>query len=353
MRVNCSSPNGSTTIFNQGAVNIEENDKRTPLPYRTPTEIERVQTLSNNGVNLLQNEQSLTLQVCNLAQNDSRAVQQTFANRDLRQFRKLQMYIHAEENTKVGAGTLRDKDLTAVFRMGTDFVNNYYEIRIPLILTNPLAGSTMDPNSNPYNDTLWNPRNSLEVDLQTLVKLKQARNNNVAAPPNQIFRQLQSNGHTYSVMGNPNLAEIRGILIGVENTKVPSACAEVWVNELRLSSIDEQGGWAALGRIVLNLADLGTISLSANTHSSGFGTLEQRINDRFRDNFYQFDASANLELGKLLPKKAALSIPFFGSYQQSVSTPEYDPYDMDIKLKNKLKDASGAAKDSIKAAAVE
>jgi cell surface protein SprA len=344
-------PNGSNTVFNQGSVNIEENDKRTPLPYRTPTEIERVQTLSNNGVNLLQNEQSLTLQVCNLLKNDTRGVQQTFANRDLRQFRKMQMYIHAEKNVKASSGSLGDKDLTAVFRMGTDFVNNYYEIRIPLILTDPLAGSTMDPNSKEYNDTLWNPANSLDVDLQTLVKLKQDRNLN--SPTDKIYRQLQANGHTYSVMGNPNLAEIRGIFIGVENTKQPAACAEVWVNELRLSSIDEHGGWAALGRIDLNLADLGTISVSANTHTSGFGTLEQRINDRYRDNFYQFDVSANLELGKLLPKKAALSIPVFASYQQSVSTPEYDPYDMDIKLKDKLKGSSGTAKDSIKNAAIE
>ncbi len=343
----------SSTIFNQGAVNIEENDKRTPLPYRTPTEIERVQTLSNNGVNLLLNEQSLSLQFCGLAKNDARAVQQTFANRNLNQFGKMQMYIHAEQ--KQGSPTLADKDLTAVFRMGTDFVNNYYEIRIPLNLTPLNAGATFDPNSIAYNDTLWIPGNSLDVDLQTLVKIKQARNNDVSASPQVIYRQLQSNGHTYSVMGNPNLAEIRGILLGVENTKAPgTACGEIWVNELRLSSIDEQGGWAALGRVDINLADLGTLSMSANTHSTGFGTLEQRINERFRDNFYQFDLSTNLELGKLLPAKAALSIPVFASYQQSVSTPQYDPYDMDIKLKDKLRDApSAAAKDSIKTAAVD
>lgn len=334
------------TVFNQGAVNIEENDKRTPLPYRTPTEIERVQTLSNNGVNLLQNEQALSLQFCDLAKGKARGVQQTFANRDLRQFRKMQMYIHAE---KRNLGTiLDDKDLTAVIRMGTDFVNNYYEIRIPLTLTG-LGASSMDPNSTAYNDTLWNPGNSLDLELQTLVKLKQARNNDLSASPTVIYRQYQGNGHVYSVMGNPNLAEIRGILLGVENTNATiPACGEVWVNELRLSSIDESGGWAALGRIDLNLADLGTISVSGNTHSTGFGTLEQTINQRYRDNFTQFDVSANLELGKLLPEKAALSIPVFASYQQSVSTPEYDAYDMDVKLKDKLKDASGAAKDSIK-----
>ncbi|MBK7375234.1 MAG: cell surface protein SprA [Chitinophagaceae bacterium] len=345
-------PPGPTT-FNQGAVNIEENDKRTPLPYRTPTEIQRVQTLSNNGVNLLLNEQAMSLQLCNLAKGDARGVQQTFANRDLRQFRKLEMYIHAEESQKVSPN-LKDKDLTAVIRMGTDFVNNYYEIRIPLNLTPLNAATLFDPNSNAYNDTLWIPGNSLNIDLQTLVRLKQNRNEDVTASPSVIYRQPQGSGQTYSVMGNPNLAEIRGVLIGIENTNsLNPACAEVWVNELRLSSIDETGGWAALGRLDVNLADLGTLSISGNTHTQGFGTLEQRANDRFRDNFYQFDVSANLELGKLLPKSAALSIPVFASYSQNVSTPEYDPYDMDVKLKDKLKNVSGSVKDSIRNNAIE
>lgn len=346
------SPPLAGTTFNQGAVNIEENDKRTPLPYRTPTEIARVQTLSNNGVNLLLNEQAMSLQFCNLAKDDTKGVQQTFANRDLRQFRKLQMYIHAEK--KELSTTLFSNDLTAVIRMGTDFVNNYYEIRIPLQLTPLDAASRFDPGSNQYNDSLWNPLNSLDVDLQTLVKIKQERNGSVGAPQNVIFRKPQSNGHTYSVMGNPNLAEIRGILISVENTKqlIP-ACGEVWVNELRLSSIDEEGGWAGLGRVDVNLADLGTLSISGNMHTKGFGTLEQRANDRYRDNFYQFDVSATLELGKLLPKRAALSIPVFASYSQNVSTPEYDPYDMDVKLKDKLKTVSGAEKDSIRNNAIE
>jgi len=339
------------TTFNQGAVNIEENDKRTPLPYRTPTEIERIQTLSNNGVNLLQNEQSMSLQVCNLVEGDARGVFQTFANRDLRQFRKLSMYIHAEQ--KQGTSTILDRTMTAVVRMGTDFVNNYYEIRIPLIMTGLNAG-TLDPNSTTYNDTLWNPNNSLDVDLQSLVRLKMNRNADINASPTKIYRQAPlANGHVYSVMGSPNLAEIRGILIGIENTSAETPCAEVWVNELRLSSLDEKGGWAALGRVDLTLADLGTISVSANTHSSGFGTLEQRANDRYRDNFLQFDVSANLELGKLLPKKAALSIPVFASYSQSVSTPEYDPYDQDVKLKDKLRAAPSSQRDSIKKDAID
>jgi cell surface protein SprA len=89
-------------------------------------------------------------------------------------------------------------------------------------------------------------------------------------------------------------------------------------------------------------------------HSAGFGTLEQRVNERYRDNFTQFDVSANMELGKLLPKKAAISLPMFASYTQAISKPEYDPYDMDIKLNDKLKTAtSKTQRDSIKNDAID
>jgi len=341
-----SSGNYSTTSdndFNVGAVNIEENDKRSPLPYRTPSAIQRVQTLSNNGVNLLQNEQSLTLQFCNLAKNDGKAVFQTFANKDLRQFRQLQLYIHAEKNQ---TATLNNNDLTAVIRIGSDFVNNYYEVRIPLKLT-PL-NTGLNPDSQAYNDTLWIQSNNLNLTLSDLTDLKTKRNLS-NSPLNALYSITESNGQTYSVMGNPNLAQITGILMGVKNTNAVSACGELWFNELRLSSLDEKGGWASLGRVDANLADLGTVSLSANTHSNGFGTLEQGISDRFKDNFVQFDAAATLELGKLLPKSAAISIPFYASITNANSAPEYDPFDMDITLKQKIKDAPNKeAKDSIR-----
>jgi hypothetical protein len=335
------------TEFNVGAVNIEENDKRSPLPYRTPKDIERVQTLSNNGVNLLQNEQALSLRFCDLIKGDAKGVFQTFANRDLRQYRKLQMYIHAE---KAPDSHLNNGDMTAVIRLGNDFVSNYYEVRIPLRLTPLEAG--LSPNSAGYNDTLWMPDNSLDLDLTVLPKIKTSRNlSNV--PLNILYQEQQPNGNTYSIIGNPNLGELRGILLGVENTKVESACGEVWFNELRLSSINEQGGYAALARVDVNLADLGTVSLSGNMHTNGFGTLEQRVNERYKDTYFQYDAAATLELGKLLPKKAAISIPFYGSYSQTVSTPQYDPYDLDIKLKDKLKYADRSIRDSIRKDAID
>lgn len=338
----------SNTDFTVGAVNIEENDKRSPLPYRTPREIVRVQTTSNNGVTLFQNEQALSLKFCELGRGDAKAVIQTFANRDLRNFKRLQMYVHAEKDVK---SSIVDNDLTTIIRIGSDFVGNYYEIRIPAKLT-PLT-TNLNPNSDAYNDTLWIKSNGLDIDLQVLTKMKAARNLSNFSP-SAVYKQVQPNGQIYSLIGNPNLGEIKGVLLGVENTRsIGFACGELWFNELRLSSIDENGGYAALGRVDVSLADLGTLTFSANTHTNGFGTLEQRITERFKDDFKQFDAAMNLEMGKLLPKKAAMSIPVYASISQTISTPQYDPYDLDIRLKDKLNASPKSKRDSISKEAID
>ncbi|MFM1793694.1 MAG: cell surface protein SprA [Bacteroidota bacterium] len=319
-------PTNTSTKFFVSAVNIEENDKRDPIPYRTPPGIERVQTLSNGGINILQNEQALSINVINLKEGDARAVFKSF-NHDLRQYKKLSMFYHAE--SLKGFSTIRDGEIYAIIRLGNDYLNNFYEIKYPLKVT---------PFGTTDERIIWPEQNELSIDLATLILLKNERNLNTNNP-NAIYRK-NVNGVIYSLRGNPNLGEVKGILAGLENPLDPgggrAVNAEVWINELRLSGLDEEGGWAAVGQMNLQLADLGNVSMSANIHTIGFGQLEQRVNDRFRDNFTQFDVSTNLQLGKLLPKQIGIEIPFFANLSQTISTPEYDPYDKDVTLKEKL-----------------
>ena len=90
-----------------------------------------------------------------------------------------------------------------------------------------------------------------------------------------------------------------------------------------------------LGRVDLQLGNLGNIILAGNIHTIGFGDLEQRLNQRYRDNFYQYDVAANLQLGNLLPEKVGLKIPVYTQFSQTISTPQYDPYELDVKIKDK------------------
>lgn len=332
-------PANSPTTFNVLAVNVEENSRRQPVNYVIPPGIERVQQLSNNNVNLLQNEQSMSMQICNLENGKARGVFKTL-NLDLRQYGKMQMFIHTE--SVQGQTPLKNDDLSAVIRIGNDFISNYYEIRIPLKVTE--FGASVDT-------IVWPSANELNIDLNRLTRLKMQRNN--STPPNTYYRETDADGKAYGILGNPNLGEVRGVFLGVENTRLPVACTETWFNELRLSSIDEKGGYAALGRVDFKLADLGTLSISGSVKSTGFGTLEQRVNERSRENLTQFDVATNLELGKLLPSKAGMSIPVYAGITQSVSSPEYDPYDLDLKLKDKINNAPSNQRDSIRKDAID
>ncbi len=337
--------NTAGTTFNTLAVNLEENSSRQPVNYIMPPGVERVQLLSNNGVNLQQNEQAMSLQVRNLQNGDSRAVFKTL-NLDIRQYGQLSLYLHAE--SVPGQRALDDDQIFAVVRIGQDFLNNYYEIKIPLKIT--------PPGTYPRGQEarVWPAANELNIRLRDLIDLK-LRRNDLGGTVLNIYRE-NIDGKIYSIRGNPNLGEIRGILVGVENPYKPDAPAistEMWVNELRLSDMDERGGWAALGRVDLTLADLGTLSVSANTRSQGFGTIEQRVNERARDNLMQFDISTSIDAGKLLPRQARLSLPVYASINRTVLTPEYDPFDRDIRYTDKLRLAPESLRDSIRKAAID
>ena len=323
------------TTVNVLAVNVEENDQRQPIIYRIPPGIERQQQLSNNNVALFLNEQSLSMQVCGLNQFESRGVFKTM-NLDMRQYGKLSMFVHAE--SVLNAPPIEDGDIKAVIRIGNDFSGNYYEVKIPLKITPFGATDSL---------TIWPEINNLDFQLDDLTDLKKRRNK-LGIAPSQYYKETLSNGRSYAMLGNPNLGEVRGMLMAVENVAQESICTEIWFNELRFSQLDEKGGWAALGRVDFRLADLGTLTLSGTARSNGFGTLEQRVNERSREDVYTLDASATIEAGKLLPKKLALQIPVYMGISRSSSTPEYDPYDLDIKLKEKIKEANADKRDSIR-----
>lgn len=331
-------PIDESTVFNSSAVNIEENARRQPIPYVVPPGILRQNTLSTNNTNILLNEQSLAAQICNLKDGEARALYKNL-NLDMRQYNRMQMFIHAEPAGSANA--LADDQLHAIIRVGSDFTENYYEYRIPLEVT-----SWTGPHPE---DSVWKEANKLDLELTKLTRAKQARNVAGASP---LIPYVVPDGRNFiTIMGNPSLGDVRGVMIGVFNPEddgMPK-CTEVWFNELRLTGLDEKGGYAALARVDLQLSDLGSLTFSGNMHTAGFGAIDQRNNERFRDNYIQYDVATNLDLGKLLPKRAGISVPVYAGYSQTVSNPEYDPYDLDIKLKDKLELAlDKQQRDSIK-----
>jgi len=327
--------------FDINAVSIEENSARLPFNYTIPYGIQREQSVGAFP-DILQNEQSLAMSVCGLQECDARAVFKSL-NMDLRQYKRLKMFAHAEALDSI-TYPLDGSDMKIFIRMGSDYVNNYYEYEIPLV---PSDASKLNgnPDSREYKEEVWRPENTFDFPLEIFTDVKKERNKdanwNLSSP--YIIADPEKSGAKVKVVGNPNLGYVKGIMIGVRNVdktnnKNNLHCVEVWLNELRLNGFNEKGGYAGQARMDIKLADFGNVSLAGNYSSIGWGGIEEKLAARQREEIIQYDVSTNLELGKLLPDKSGLKVPFYAQYSNITKNPEYDPYDLDIKLKDKIRD---------------
>jgi cell surface protein SprA len=125
-------------------------------------------------------------------------------------------------------------------------------------------------------------------------------------------------------------------------------CGNVWINELRVTDFDEKGGWAAVGRVSANLADFGNVAVTGNKKTIGYGGLEQKLQERSKEDSRGFGVQSYFELGKFFKEESGIKIPLYYDYSQQKATPEYNPLSPDIKLQTKLDLAkSQTERDSI------
>jgi cell surface protein SprA len=135
-------------------------------------------------------------------------------------------------------------------------------------------------------------------------------------------------GATYRVLGNPSLTQVVYLAIGVTNpagvgTPAP-LFGQVWVDELRLISVDDSRGWAYRFDGSLKLADFGSIAVNYSRVDPYFHTLEQRFGSRQLST--SWGMSTSFELGKLFPTEwAGTSMPVSFSHSRSLTQPLYLP----------------------------
>tara|TARA_B100000787_G_scaffold152225_1_gene125758 strand:+ start:50377 stop:57546 length:7170 start_codon:yes stop_codon:yes gene_type:complete len=301
--------------FEVGVVNIEQNEGR----YVLPPGIERERLQGSTTVQQ-QNEQSVTLKVTNLPQNKVRAIYKNISI-DLRRYKELKMFLHAEP-LKVGG--VDDDELTAIIRLGTDLNNNFYQLEIPLKIS---------PNGSLAPLDVWPEGNNLKAILEQLGKIKLARD--VAnAPINELFSASEGNEGplVLRVKGNPTLAQIRTIMLGVRNNSPLDKSAEIWFNELRSAGFDNEGGWAAVVSADGNFADVANFSMTGRMQTVGFGGVEDRVSQRSLDETKEYDISTSINLGKIMPKKWGIELPMNYSIGEQFIDPKFDPQYQDVQL---------------------
>ncbi|WP_370529622.1 T9SS outer membrane translocon Sov/SprA [Flavobacterium rivulicola] len=352
-----SEPDDDNTNFDVLAVNIQENAQRLPIPYVLPPGVVREEVNNNNQV-ISQNEQSLSLRASGdgLEVGDSRAV---FKNVqvDMRQFNKLRMFLHAEA-LPTDASPLQDGQMAAFIRFGNDFTNNYYQVEIPLKVTVPSAGSS-DP------ELIWPEENEINLAMSLLTKMKvQALSFDFTSLPPSADGVYYPDDNTtdgdgddilrLGIKGNPNFGLVRTLMVGIKNNHTDRVRGEVWFNELRIADMNNEGGMAAVLNVDSNMADFATVSATGRMSTIGFGALEEGPNERSREDVQQYNIVTNFSLGKLLPKKWGINLPFNYAVGEETITPEYDPFNQDIRLEQLINNTTNAAeRDNIRNRAID
>jgi cell surface protein SprA len=305
--------------FEVGVVNIQENEVRNPIPYVLPPGIER-EILRGSTTLQEQNEQSLTIKVTDLEPDETRAI---FKNVkvDLRMYKNLKLFLHAEGiQTKP---QVQDNEIKAILRVGSDLDDNYYQIEMPLAISDYGVSTPLE---------IWPEVNNIETLLENLGKLKLMRFEEGIAPNILYPLPVESDNDKYivRVKGNPNLANIKTIMLGVKNVTTTNQSAEVWFNEMRVSEFDNDAGWAAVVSADANFADFADVSVTGRMETIGFGGIEQRVNERSQEDTKLYDIVANMNIGQLLPKKWGIKLPLNYSISEEFKDPKYDPQYQDV-----------------------
>lgn len=336
-------------------VNIEENASREPVNYVLPPGVTRIIDPGQSQITQL-NEQSMSLKVLGLNAGDARGVYRN-TQLDLRNYKRLQMWTHAESLID-DVTDLRSGELSVFIRLGSDVKANFYEYEVPLALT---------PHGRYNNDLtadrriVWPEGNFLDIPLQNLVDLKQERNKAKATEGSGVgfatlytMQDPDNQRNRMAVMGNPSLSDIRVMLVGVRNNSSTTKDGVVWVNELKVTDFNEEGGWAAKANLNLALSDVATLNVGAHKETAGFGGVDQSLNARRLDDYEQLNIAVQADLGRFFPAGAKLKAPIFYSITKEKTSPKYNPLDQDVLLKDALDDAPDKhARDSISAFAIE
>ena len=207
---------------------------------------------------------------------------------------------------------------------------------------------------------MWPIENHLDVPFTAFTDIKTERNRQKSAGTDGVgyavlfSRRDPNNDHnTVSVLGNPSLSDVRVMLIGIRNKASSVKDGTVWINELKVTDFNEDGGWAAKVNANLALSDVASVNFAFHKETAGFGGVDQGLAARRLDDYEQYNVAVQGDIGKIFPSGAKLSAPIYYARSSEKTTPKYNPLDQDILLKDALDAATTKhEKDSIKSYAV-
>ncbi len=292
------------TILKPSVVNIEDNPEYNDAEYQS-LGITRERDKTNPNQIIAGNEQSLALLINGLQRGESRHLYRSFAFRplDIFNYKEMKMFVHGDRAFNYYAPDRYDAEV--FLRFGSDTLN-YYEYRVPV---------------HPG----WHPDNQITINFAKLTAIKAERDS-----ANQVFTSPdpEHRGAFYGIRGNPSLRQIREIMIGVTNPLAQGGTTplvgQIWVNELRLTNVNNTKGYAYRFDSQVKVADLGTISFNYSHVDPNFHGLADQFGSQ--NTSINWAVNTSVSLDKFFPQSwQGTSIGGGYTHSEALVKPKYLP----------------------------
>jgi cell surface protein SprA len=328
------------------SINNEEDPN-----YEAPVGAIVSKSRTATGVEQRNREQALLLNVDNLEPGRQRGVFKTFQRGlDLLTYSNLRMYthVHGASNSPQEKERIRE-NLRLFVRIGANEAGDYYEYEQPLTVS--------DVPGTEGAASLWPENSEMNLVLSALSQLKTARDQS-GTPTDTTFSServdlpldFAPEGTKLKIRGTPSLDGINTAVIGVRHVGEPSQDAplenvEVWVNELRATGYDEEGGWATTSSTNIKLADLATVQGSFQRRTDGFGSLNSTLSERRQSDNTSWNVRTDFNVDALLPEQQGWDIPVSMQVQSDLTEPRFDQQRGDVRV-SEVKDQFDILPDS-------
>lgn len=236
----------------------------------------------------------------------------TFAGEsmDLTLYQALDMWVYFNEAES-------DDSVMFYFKMGRD-ANNTYEFRT-------------------YLDDGWAETNRVIMDFPEMTAFKDQYQKSIADTAIDDLEPIfETENGFYVINGSPTLTDIRYFELGVINPyPFRPISGEIWTDELRVTDVRKEPGWAEKTTFSINFADLADFSGTLQRKDSEFHGLNERIGTGKTET--SLGLSAGFKPDKFAPDRWGLNLPVSSNYSQSISVPRLKT-GSDISVPDSLRD---------------
>jgi hypothetical protein len=272
-----SEPVTEDETFEIFVTNTQENSDYNPPPG--------VAGVLDRTTNVRSKEQSLVLKFDNLKPGHvATAKRILYQGEDYTNYNKMKMWIHGDEGNP--------PQVLFFFRIGPDSTN-YYEYHTQL-----LPG--------------WNEM-TIDFNQITALKLKIPTDSSAISEGN------------YRVKGSPSLSTVKWFIVGVENRDSTLAQrGEVWMDELGVTDIRKEPGFAGNASLSMKFADLLNLGINFSKNDGEFRTLTQK-NVSQNPASTSWGVNAGVSWDKFIPPSWGFQFPMSLTWSKTTNIPRLKP----------------------------